>query len=278
MISKTIMKNGLTILRVTTILVFLYLAGWAIWLDFAYPENSQWFLINNQFGKLLASGLISVAPELAGIVIGVLSIDYLNERRQDKQLLEQLILQMSSRHNDVTETAVAVLKTKNWLSDGSLVGAHLAGSNLSEIRLSNVILRNSDIRYANLTKTDLHGATLNNADFSSANLSEALLFDAVMIKANLSKTNLNKTVLSNANMKKANLNKADLNGAFLLNTNLHSANLEGATLYNANLSGADLTEAILKDAIYNSNTKWPDGFDPDKFGAQKHDTKLISFV
>ncbi len=41
-----------------------------------------------------------------------------------------------------------------------------------------------------------------------------------------------------------------------------NANLAGANLEWANLKGADLTGAGLFDARANSDTQWPDSFDP----------------
>ena len=94
-IKEYVKKERFFVLRAIVIAIFLYLAGWAIWLDFAYPPGSQWFLVNNEIGRLIASGLINVAPELAGIVIGVFTIDYLNAYRQKQQLKKQLILRRS---------------------------------------------------------------------------------------------------------------------------------------------------------------------------------------
>jgi hypothetical protein len=44
--------------------------------------------------------------------------------------------------------------------------------------------------------------------------------------------------------------------------NLCSANLVGAKLEGVKLSGATLT-----DALYDRETRWPDSFDPEKYGA-----------
>ena len=59
----------------------------------------------------------------------------------------------------------------------------------------------------------------------------------------------------------------DLSYADLRYINLRRADLSGTDLREAYLSGADLTEAILtgtnlQDAYYNSQTRFPEGFDP----------------
>ena len=55
-------------------------------------------------------------------------------------------------------------------------------------------------------------------------------------------------------------------------TQLIEANLEGANLADADLRRADMRNANLQDANlagvwYNSNTRWPEGFDPEEAGA-----------
>ena len=54
---------------------------------------------------------------------------------------------------------------------------------------------------------------------------------------------------------------ADLRGADLGGANLRDANLRDASLSEANLSNADLSDANLSGALYNSITKFHDGFD-----------------
>ena len=54
----------------------------------------------------------------------------------------------------------------------------------------------------------------------------------------------------------------DLAGAFLVNTDLSDTDLRGV-----DLSGADLENACVRGALYDSATRWPDGFDPQRHGA-----------
>lgn len=131
---------------------------------------------------------MGVAPELAGIVIGAVIIDYLNEWRQDEQLKEQLVLQMGSKHNDVTDTAIRALSSRGWLNDGSLKGASLVYANLEgadlpianlqRARLIATHLKGADLRGAKLRGADLGGANLKGANPGGADLEGAQLFDA----------------------------------------------------------------------------------------------------
>ena len=63
-------------------------------------------------------------------------------------------------------------------------------------------------------------------------------------------------------LKGAKLEQADLSGANLYRADLRGADLRGADLYRANLFGADL-----RKAEYDTDTKWPDGLDPEAAGA-----------
>ena len=48
---------------------------------------------------------------------------------------------------------------------------------------------------------------------------------------------------------------------------LHQVDLRGADLTGADLTGADLQGVYLKRAVYDTETRWPVGFDPDAHGA-----------
>ena len=63
--------------------------------------------------------------------------------------------------------------------------------------------------------------------------------------------------LSGANLRAANLIAANLSAA-----NLREASLYGANLSGANLSGTNLYGADLREATWDTDTKWPEGFIP----------------
>jgi len=69
------------------------------------------------------------------------------------------------------------------------------------------------------------------------------------------------------------LEGADLSGADLLCADLRRADLRRANLTLADLRGADLEEANLEGATfhlasYSVKTKWPAGFQPERYGAR----------
>jgi hypothetical protein len=156
--------------RVSIVALFLALAAWGIVLD-----HFDLVLGHSTLALLLTTACVGVAPELAGIVIGVVTIDYLNERRQDEQLKQQLILQMGSSHNDVADAAIRVLRARGWLRDGTLEGADLWRANLQGADLAGANLQGADLRWANLQGADLSGANLQGASsWTIEQLSEAL--------------------------------------------------------------------------------------------------------
>ena len=64
-------------------------------------------------------------------------------------------------------------------------------------------------------------------------------------------------------LKGMNLREADLLGANMYGADLRAADLRGTNLYMANLYKADLNKAL-----YDADTKWPEGFDPIARGCE----------
>lgn len=114
-----------------------------------------------------------------------------------------------------------------------------------------VIRPNARLLAANLQRANLVSANLEGADLERANLQHATLFGAILKYA----------FLPAANLAAANLERADLEGAKLFGANLERANLEGAKL----------ERAVFKYARYDSETRWPNGFNPDAAGACRMD-------
>ncbi|MFM6001746.1 MAG: pentapeptide repeat-containing protein, partial [Sphaerospermopsis kisseleviana] len=105
-----------------------------------------------------------------------------------------------------------------------------------------VALTHINLKKATLSEIDLSNAMLDGADFSQATLDQANLQGAILINSNLYQ----------ANFWKANLK----------NSNLFGANLRGT-----NFQGATLTNVVLNKAIYDNNTRFPQGFNPSNYNA-----------
>ena len=125
--------------------------------------------------------------------------------------------------------------------------------------LEKASFRGADLRGAILKGAYLEGANLEGVDLKGAGLEGACLRDANLIGA----------YLEGADLEYANLEYADLRGAILKGAYLEGANLEGADLEGACLEGACLRRANLDGARYNSETKFPAGFDTEDKGMIK---------
>jgi uncharacterized protein YjbI with pentapeptide repeats len=136
------------------------------------------------------------------------------------------------------------------LTNSRLDGANLAGFNLNNANFCSLFPFRSNLNGVILTRANLENANLENTDLRGANLSGA----------NLNGTNLRNVLLDHANLSGADLTNACLDGACLKYVILDD--LRGAKLIGANLIGADLTKADLRGAIYNNETKFPEGFNP----------------
>lgn len=208
------------------------------------------FLLNFMPGKLFEDYSANVATEMASVALTVLVIDALHQRRQDEQLKKQLILQMGSKHNDVTFAAIRTMKSFGWgfdrdktLQEARLVNANLQEARLSGANLQRTILDRTNLQRASLEKANLQGASLDKASLQGASMNEANLQGAHLYKANFQGANLNRAIL-----KEANLDEADLQGASLYKANLQEASINEAYLQGAGLGGADLQGAKLNRA------------------------------
>ena len=149
----------------------------------------------------------------------------------------------------------------------------------------------------NLVGADLVGSTLVGVDLSASNLmavnlSQARLNNAMLLQTNLNGADLVGADLRGALLLGANLNSADLRGAKLAGANLLGASLRGADLRGADLRAARLlatgdpldqtsynspavramtaqtwnalasSDADLSGAVYDNETRWPEGFSP----------------
>jgi len=130
--------------------------------------------------------------------------------------------------------------------DGATFEAWRRGQDLSYKNLSRHNFLKANLRGANLLSANLKGANLQRVDLSFAALD-----------ANLSRANLKGALLYRANLYEALLVGADLRGCDLRQARLQAADLRGALLKDADMRGAE----------FDSQTKWPRGFNATLQGA-----------
>lgn len=162
---------------------------------------------------LLKDFYANVSTEFVSIAVTILIIDFLSERRADKNLMQQLAREMGSKDNSFARKAVKELRAHGWLIDGSLKEFDFGAADLSSADLSN----------ANLSRTTLTATNLSKAFLVSSNLSTATINGS-----NLEDADLSNSDLSGADLRWSDLSNADLRGANITNTNLEGVALDGA--------------------------------------------------
>ncbi len=201
-------------------------AAWLNHIGWALTESEPWLFFSRAATQL--------GPLAAFYAIAVIILSGLLERQQLRQLKTRLISQLSSRHNDVTEPAIAELRAYEWLNDGSL--------------------HNVNLRWAGLEGSVLQGADLRGARLELANLSGADLR-----QANLASTRFSLATLLETDLRGADLRGADMRGANLRGARLEGAKLEGTDLRWAILDRAQVAEEQLEMAAGLAGATMPDG-------------------
>lgn len=183
--------------------------------------------------ELLKDFYANVSTEFVSIAVTILIIDYLSERRADKNLMQQLAREMGSKDNAFAIKAVKELRAHGWLIDGSLIGLDFGAADLSSSDLSN----------ANLSKTTLTATNLNKAFLVRSTLSDATINGANLEDADLSNSNL-----SGSDLRWSDLSNADLRGADINNANMEGVALDGAKVSLEQLRCArSLAQATMPD-------------------------------
>lgn len=188
--------------------------------------------------NILGDFYANVSSELLSIVVTVVVLDRLYQRRQDNKELTRLKTLLASNERSVTQIAIAELKALGWLEDGTLQGALLPIANFEE----------TDIQQANLASAYLGGANLQKANLIFINL----------YRANLEHANLQQSMLMGANLREALLNGANLN-----NANLEHANMQFARLKHTNMAGVQCNQ----NTVLPNGENWSPNVDWSDFGA-----------
>lgn len=158
-------------------------------------------------GSTPADLALNFGTGMAGSLVTFVLITLVVERRSEAEARisrekDTLIEQMGSADNVTALRAVAKLRQRGWLADGSLKGVSFSRANLA----------GADLSGADLKRTDFSGANL-----SSANLQQATFYKALLLGADLENADLAGAYCIEANFSSANLTNAQFKGAFLAN-------------------------------------------------------------
>jgi hypothetical protein len=111
-----------------------------------------------------------------------------------------------------------------------------------------------------LIRANLAGADLHDVDLQRANLHEAQLPGAALADSNLYRAILSEANLIEADLERANLERADLRGAYLRGDFKGEAFEDEAFMTEG--SARNWTPEQLQQAYWNTETRWPDGYEP----------------
>jgi len=137
-------------------------------------------------------------------------------------------------------------------------GKRIAVSNPPDKRIfDNMVIRNASLAGRELEIIHFDGSDLQGSDFSGADLYGAILMDSnfdycVFRDADLRSAHMYKVSFRHADMRRAQFSLDQMGGSLVLT----AVDFSGA-----NLDGADFT-----GAIYDSDTVFPDGFNPEDRG------------
>ena len=173
------------------------------------------------------------------------------------------------------------------LIDAQLNRAKLQAADLSESRLRNASLSRANLNYAILTRAQLQGADLSNATFKGADLrfadlSRANLTGADLREVDWGQNDLQETIADNLPLLKELLQEAvteeanieefeemspqemlELEGEELAKVLAITALVQGTDMASEHLQDALSSTPNLRNAIYDSSTRFPEGFDPE---------------
>ena len=150
---------------------------------------------------------------------------------------------------------------------------------LTDSDLAGIDLEAADLTFVGFGESDLRGANLRNANLRNSNLSEANLAGAVLTGADLREVQMAFADLSGSDMRNVNASGVVPYDGLTVVVGMFGVNLRGADLRGADLSGvsilaadlreADLRGADLRGAIYDAETRFPEGLDPRSRGMRQ---------
>lgn|GEM_PF-446104 len=164
---------------------------------------------------------------------------------------------MKTNHEQGSITINFVNNNVLIIPANSLMGWNFEGQNLHRAIMDDLCLDEAHFADAHLRNTSLIRASLVGADFSRAAMMCAYLDQARLMRCNFRETRPF---------------YASFVGAFLQGADFSDADVHGARFTRANLCGANLRfaryeECDFQQAIYDEQTRWPEGFEPQRWGA-----------
>lgn len=158
----------------------------------------------------------------------------------ERKLEEAVRRQRSLLEPPVTPSITPASLRAGFIDTKELSGLQMEGADLTEASLSYRNMRGANFAGANLTRVRMQGCDLRAATFAGATLDRTVFYDA-------------------------DLRGADISGAVVTKADFERARLEGADMR------CQFSENLRIPAVFDDQTRWPEGFDPVAAGAIKID-------
>lgn len=152
--------------------------------------------------------------------------------------------------------------TKRDFSNKTLTKANFEDSVLNHALFVDTKVTQANFQGADLTSTEFTRADLTGSDFRGATVQSTLFFQSTMNECNLEKIDFKNLGLSGVKLRKANLKKSK-GFSTVIDVDFSEADLRGANLVNMSIIGT----VRFRKAKYDSETRWPKGFDVEESGA-----------
>jgi uncharacterized protein YjbI with pentapeptide repeats len=155
-----------------------------------------------------------------------------------------------------------------------LVGKRLQDATLDHADLRRAVLARADLRRANAPAAKLDRAVLSGAQLQDAKLVRVTRVESgrgsvaqQTVESLSAPASVRWAFLDGADLSRADLRRVDLRNANLRRANLTDARvdrmrLDGADLRGARMCAIGISSASLVNAVFDSSTAWPVGFDP----------------
>src|SRR5581483_1575277 len=112
--------NGWTVHWIAAVLIVVGVAVFAGGVINEHCTCPSWPNLGQMLNDIIIDFYANVSIDCLSIAFTILVIDRLNERRADEELKEQLIRQLHNTDKGLLEQALAELRARGWLEDGSL--------------------------------------------------------------------------------------------------------------------------------------------------------------
>ncbi len=143
----------------------------------------------------------------------------------------------------------------------ALPGLICEDSDWTDVNMEGVYIKNSKLKNSKFNNTNMNRVELHDSDLSGSQ------FNGVQAKqGRFSHSNFYNVTMKDSEFPQANFQKADFKWVTIKNSNFNNANFLGADL--SNVWSID-EDSIFQGAIYDRDTKFPSGFDPESKGMIK---------